>query len=235
MKNFFLQTIKTVDKDKTTVYAYQHPIIVRLSHWFNAVALLVLIMSGLEIFSAFPSFGEKVPQENLVNIPMVFRMGGWLGGAIQWHFTFMWVFIITGLVYLSFCLTTGYWKQVFFLKKDINGLLPMLKHYFLFRPKPEPTQAYNALQKLAYTITIGLGLIAVLTGFLLYKPVQLGVFVFLLGGFQSVRFFHFVTMCGFLFFIAGHFIMVVLHGWNNFLSIIIGWRKNPDYINLTKT
>lgn len=229
---FSERIIKTVNKDKMVLYAYEHPLFVRLTHWLNTVSLIILVMSGLEIFSAFPSFGEKIPQTDLVSIPNVVRMGGWLGGAIQWHFTFMWIFIITGLAYIFLCFLTGYWKNVFFLPKDIKDLLPMIKHYFFFKPKPQQTQPYNALQKLAYTLVIVLGVFAIVTGILLYKPVQFSFIVYLFGGFKLVRFWHFTSMCGFLLFIVGHIVMVILHGWNNFLSILVGWKQNPDYINL---
>lgn len=231
MKFFFSERIvKTFNKDKIVFYVYEHPLFVRLTHWVTALSLVILTMSGLEIFSSFPSFGDKTPQTNLINIPNLFRLGGWLGGSLQWHFSFMWVFIGTGVIYLFLGFLTGYWKKVFFSPKDIKGLLPMIKHYFLFKPKPEQTQAYNALQKLAYTTVILLGIISVITGILLYKPVQLSPIVYLFGGFGLVRLWHFIAMCGFLLFIVGHLVMVVLHGWNNFASIIFGWKQNPNYI-----
>ncbi len=233
MKSLFSeQIIKIVNKGKTILYAYEHPLFVRLTHWINGVSLIILIMSGLEIFSAFPSFGEKIPQTDLVAIPAVFRMGGWLGGAIQWHFTFMWIFIATGVIYLFFGFLTGYYKKVLFSRKDIKDLLPMIKHYFLFKPKPKQTQSYNALQKLAYTLVIVLAVTSTITGILLYKPVQFSFIVYLCGGFKLVRLWHFIAMCGFLFFIIGHIVMVILHGWSNFLSIFVGWKQNPEHINL---
>lgn len=224
---FSQQILKTVNKGKTLFYTYEHPLFVRLTHWLNALSLIILIMSGLEIFSAFPSFGEKIPQKDLISIPNVLRMGGWLGGAIQWHFTFMWIFIITGIIYLFLSFVTGYWKKVTFSPKDIKDLLPMIKYYFFFKPKPQQTQPYNALQKLAYTLVIVLGICSTITGILLYKPVQFSFTIYLFGGFNLVRFWHFASMCFFLLFIVGHIVMVILHGWNNFLSILVGWKQNP--------
>src|SRR5579863_267522 len=83
--------------------AYEHPLIVRIAHWLNAVAVLVLIASGLRIFLAFPSFGPKIPQQNFFVLPpKQVTLGGWLGGALQWHFTFMWIFIVSGLLYVTY-------------------------------------------------------------------------------------------------------------------------------------
>src|SRR6266581_664427 len=104
---------------------YEHPFIVRLCHWVNAVALLVLVFSGLQIFRAFPSFGAKIPQKDLLHWPKAYALGGWLGGGLQWHFAVMWAILA-----------------------------------FLF----------------------------------------------------------------------GHLVMVVLHGWNNFVSMLTGWKKDPEYL-----
>ena len=70
--------------------------VVRLTHWVNAVAVVVLIGTGLQIFRAFPSFGPKIPQQNFIDVPRLITLGGWLGGALQWHFTCMWRFAGSG-------------------------------------------------------------------------------------------------------------------------------------------
>ena len=75
---------------------YEHPFIGRLCHWVNTVALFVMVGSGLQIFRAFPSFGAKIPQKDLLHWPKAFAIGGWLGGALQWHLTFMWIYMATG-------------------------------------------------------------------------------------------------------------------------------------------
>ena len=69
---------------------------VRLCHWLNTVSLFVMVGSGLQIFRAFPSFGAKIPQKDLLHWPKAFAIGGWLGGALQWHLTFMWIYMATG-------------------------------------------------------------------------------------------------------------------------------------------
>ena len=108
----------------------------------------------------------------------------------------------------------------------------MARHYFLFGPKPEQTQSYNSLQKLAYTSAIILAALAVFTGTVLYKPAQLSSVAWTLGGFGTVRFLHFAAMVGLVSFIPGHLIMVAIHGWSNFNSMLIGWRKNPGHLGL---
>ncbi len=85
------EIIRTKDEETETVAraVYEHPLLVRLCHWINAIALFVMVGSGLQIFRAFPSFGAKIPQKDLVNWPKAFAIGGWLGGALQWHLTFV--------------------------------------------------------------------------------------------------------------------------------------------------
>jgi thiosulfate reductase cytochrome b subunit len=98
----------------------------------------------------------------------------------------------------------------------------MFRHYFLFGPKPPAIGQYNPLQKLAYTSTLLFGVLSALTGLLLYKPVQFSWLAWPMGGFHLARVWHFLAMCGFLAFIPGHLIMVLLHGWNNFFSMLSG-------------
>jgi Ni/Fe-hydrogenase b-type cytochrome subunit len=210
--------------------AYEHPFLVRLCHWINSVALLVLIASGLRIFRAFPSFGPKIPQKDFINIPQQLTLGGWLGGALQWHFTFLWIYIGTGLLYIAYEIFSGNFRQVLFMPRDIRGVWPMVRHYFFFGAKPELNEPYNPLQKLAYTSAILLGVLSVLTGMVLYRPVQFSWLGWLMGGFHYARVWHFFVMLGFLFFIGGHLVMVLLHGWNNFVSMLSGWKKDPEYL-----
>lgn len=226
-------TLKTnrVEVDGEIVpVAYEHPWVVRICHWLNTLSLFVLIGSGLRIFIAFPSFGPKIPQRNFLEVPKVFTIGGWLGGALQWHFTFMWIFVGTGLLYLLYQFLSGNFREVLFMPRDAKGVWPMVRYYFLFGKKPDLVEPYNALQKLAYTAAVLLGVLSTLTGMVLFKPVQFGWLAFVLGGFHLTRIWHFLAMCGLLLFIMGHLIMVLLHGWNNFFSMLSGWRKGPEYL-----
>jgi Ni/Fe-hydrogenase b-type cytochrome subunit len=211
--------------------AYEHPFVVRLAHWVSAAAVIVMIGSGLQIFRAFPSFGPKIPQENFFVPPKGIALGGWLGGALQWHFTFMWFFIGSGLLYVIYQAVSGHWRQVLFMPRDIKGVWPMARYYFFFGKKPPVEAAYNPLQKLAYTATVFLGVLSLLTGLVLWKPVQFEWLTFLFGGFRLTRIWHFVSMCGFVAFILGHLIMVAVHGWDNFYSMITGWKRGPEYID----
>jgi len=202
----------------------EHPAVVRVCHWAFALALLVLIGSGLEVFAAFPSFGEKLPQSDLFVPPSIVRIGGWLGGALQWHFTFAWLLAAVMVIYLTYQFGSGNARQVLFTGRDMRGVWPMVQHYFLFGPKPVVTETYNPLQKLAYSIALMLIVVSLVTGLALYKPVQLSWLVYGLGGFRLTRIWHFAAMCGLLAFIPGHLVMVVFHGWRNFAGMWTGGK-----------
>ena len=209
--------------------AYEHPWLVRVTHWLTAISLFVLVGSGLQIFHAFPSFGPKIPQENFFDPPQAIRIGGWLAGALMWHFTFMWIFMGAGAAYLTYQVVTGRYRMVLFTPKDIPGVWPMVKHYVFFKAKPPVTEPYNPLQKLAYTSTVLFGVMSVVTGLALFNTVQFSWLSRAMGGYSLVRGWHFLAMCGFLAFIPGHLIMVVLHGWKNFVSMLVGWKRDPEY------
>ena len=210
---------------------YEHPWAVRFCHWTNACAITVLSLSGLRIFAAFPSFGPKLPERDLLQaVPQAVTLGGWLGGALQWHFAFMWIFAGGGLLYVATQLATGHYRTVLFTPRDVKGVWPMVRHYFFFGPSPAATGQYNPLQKLAYTTTILFGAVSLLTGMVMYKPAQFSTLGLLFGGYHGARLVHFLSMCALLAFIPGHLIMVVLHGWDNFASIITGWKRHPEYV-----
>jgi Ni/Fe-hydrogenase b-type cytochrome subunit len=205
-----------------TAARFEHPAVVRLSHWFAATAIALLVASGLEIFAAFPSFGDKIPEQDLPVPPDVVRLGGWLGGALQWHLTLAWVFIATGLVYVAYQVASGNYRQVLFSRADVRGVWPMVRHYFFFGPRPAQTETYNPLQKLAYSTALALGAVLMATGLALWKPVQFSGLLAMMGGIRLTRLWHFAAMAGLLAFIPGHLIMVALHGWSNFASMWTG-------------
>jgi thiosulfate reductase cytochrome b subunit len=211
--------------------AYEHPLPIRFCHWLSSFSLIVMAMSGLAIFKLFPSFGPKIPQHDLIhNIPRFFMLGGWLGGALRWHFTFAWIYVATGVVYVGYQALSGNFRQMLFLPRDLPGVWPVARHYFLAGPKPVATEAYNPLQKLAYTSLIFIGAFSVVTGVVLFNPVQFSFLTSLMGGFHRARIWHFASLLMLGVFVFGHLIMVAIHGMNNLLSMLTGWKKNPEYV-----
>ena len=229
--NSFPIPLATVEAGESQVQtAYEHPWAVRFCHWLNTISLFVMAGSGLQIFRAFPSFGPKTPQHDLLNLPKSLALGGWLGGALQWHLTFAWIYVATGVFYVAYQIFSGNYRQPLIVSKDLPGVWPMIRHYFFFGRKPVQTEVYNPLQKMAYTSAIVLGLLSILTGIVLYNPVQFSLLASLIGGFHWARVWHFCVLCALLLFVLGHLIMVILHGWNNFTSMLTGWKRDPEYL-----
>jgi thiosulfate reductase cytochrome b subunit len=204
----------------------EHPFFIRVSHWINAAALGIMVTSGLRIYNASPIWEFTVPG--------AVTLGGWLAGARQWHFFGMWVLTINGVAYVAYNLVTRHGRETtLFGKRDVRALRPMILYYLRLRAEKPATGKYNALQKLAYTIIPLCGAGSILSGIAIYWPVQFSGVASVLGGYESARVVHFVCSTGFIFFTAGHLLMVTLAGWWNFLSMITGWKRVPPTISRT--
>jgi thiosulfate reductase cytochrome b subunit len=193
-----------------------HPLIVRVTHWVNVVALYIMIASGLRIYDASPIFGDY-------RFPEWMTIGGWLAGARQWHFFAMWIFAINGTAWLVYNILSRHGrKTTLFRPSDAPDVLPMIEYYLGRRKEHPKSGKYNALQKLAYTSVIFIALLAVLSGIAIYLPVQMQIVTDIFGGYDSARVWHFAAMAGLLLFIPGHLLMVTIAGWPNFVSMIAG-------------
>ncbi len=209
----------------------RHAALVRITHWLTAIVLTGMIASGLQIYSAFPHFGDKEYRLMVPNpldsdqAPEVMRMGGWLAGALNWHFALAWPLVITGLTYLGFLIWTGAWRELLFLPRDIKPAIAMQLYYLRLRREHPPQGKHNALQKGAYTFIIALGVISTLTGFAIYKPVQLSWLVALFGGFELARYWHFVAVWLFIAFTIVHVVAVLTADRASLPSMITGWYR----------
>ena len=178
-----------------------HPLWLRAMHWLNAVAVLVLLASGWRIYNATSFLGFSIP-------PGITR-GGWLGGALQWHFAAMWVLGINGVLYLGLNLFTGRLLLKFWplspraLVADVlSALKGKLAH-------ADP-QHYNMVQRLAYLFVMVDSVVLVLSGFVLWKSVQFPLARDLMGGYEGARLVHFFAMAALAAFVAVHLVMVAL-------------------------
>ncbi len=177
-----------------------HPWPVRLCHWLNVPVMAGMVMSGWGIYNADPLFGFSFPQ------PVT--LGGWLGGNIGWHLAVMWVLFANGLIYLSWGLLSGHFRRRFFplsasaLRHDISLALG-------FR-LPHRSRTYNNVQKLLYLLVLTAGIVLVLSGLSIWKPVQLSSLVALMGGFAAARYVHFFAMSTVVIFVCIHVVMVIL-------------------------
>lgn len=209
----------------------RHHGVVRLAHWLNAVVLAGMIASGLQIYLAFPHIGQKngvypVPNPlDSARFPEWARLGGWLAGGINWHFALAWPFVITGLVYLGFLAATGEWRSLLFRPRDVKPALAMQAYYLRLRREHPPQGKHNALQKAAYTFIVALGAIAALSGFAIYKPVQLAWLTTLFGGYELARYWHFICVWLFIGFTLLHVVLVFVADPASLRGMITGWYR----------
>jgi thiosulfate reductase cytochrome b subunit len=177
-----------------------HPLAVRITHWINAFAMVCMIMSGWRIYDASPLFGFTFPHW--------MTLGGWLGGAIAWHFAAMWLLFVNGSVYTLYGLLSGHFRQSF-LPLSPTAIWNDMKAALTFR-LPHEVGHYNAVQRLLYTVVILLGIAAILSGLAIWKPVQLDWLTGLLGGYDTARLVHFLAMSGIVGFVIVHLALVAL-------------------------
>jgi Ni/Fe-hydrogenase b-type cytochrome subunit len=193
--------------------AARHHWIVRVTHWLNAIALTIMIASGLRIFNAYPAFARRgesfccYPFEGKP-IPGWLTFGGWLAGARNWHFAMMWLLVVNGLVYLGFIYLHGEWRDLVPRKGDIRDALEMARFYFFMRPDHPRQGKHNALQRGTYFALPIIGCVAVITGVAIWKPVQLAPVTNLLGGYVWARYWHFCAMLALVALSAVHVFMV---------------------------
>ena len=178
-----------------------HPAWMRTTHWLNALAVVVMVTSGWRIYNAAPFFDFRFPGE--------ITLGGWLGGALQWHFAGMWLLALNGLLYLSLNVSSGRFARKFFpltfaiVWRDLRDAL----HGRLSHADP---RHYNGPQRLAYLFAITDLVLLVLSGLALWKSVQIPFLREALGGYEGARRVHFFAMAALVAFVAGHLVMVAL-------------------------
>jgi thiosulfate reductase cytochrome b subunit len=178
-----------------------HPLWLRLTHWLNALAVVLMVMSGWRIYNAAPFFDFVIPRD--------ITLGGWLGGAIQWHFAAMWLLVGNGLVYLVCNIASGRMARRFFPlspRAVAADLLAALKG----RLAHDDPAHYNAVQRAAYLFVIADIVIIVLSGLVLWKSVQFPILRELMGGYESARRVHFFGMAALVAFVGVHLAMVAL-------------------------
>ena len=177
-----------------------HPWPVRLTHWLNAIGMTCMFMSGWAIYNASPLFAFRFDP--------VLTVGGWLGGALAWHFAFMWLLFFNGLLYVLYGLLSGHFKRDLLpitsqaVKRDLSEAL----RFKLVHQKG----VYNAVQRLMYWLVLAAGVLIVVSGLAIWKPIQLQELTALLGGYDVARYVHFAAMAAIGAFVVVHLALVLL-------------------------
>jgi thiosulfate reductase cytochrome b subunit len=176
-----------------------HPVWVRVTHWVNAITVIMMILSGWQIYNASPLFPFDFP----------IGLGGWLAGALLWHFAAMWLLVVNGLVYLTLGIATGRFRHKLLpirpsdvVRDFLAALRGTLSHSDL--------SAYNAVQRLLYVGVILAGIVIVLSGVSMWKPVQVQELTAVFGGYDTARFVHFFAMAAIVSFLVIHVALALI-------------------------
>jgi len=179
-----------------------HPRWVRVTHWINALAMLMMIGSGWQIYDASPLF-------RFIYFPRQFALGEWLAGALLWHFAAMWLLVTNGIVYVALGLATGRFRRKLLpirpseVWQDFRAALRgKLSH--------DDLSIYNAVQRLLYLGVILAGIVIVLSGLSIWKPVQLKWLTAFFGGYDIARYVHFFAMSAIVGFLTVHVVLALL-------------------------
>ena len=178
-----------------------HPLVVRITHWINVIAVLLMVTSGWAIYNASPLFGFSFPDQ--------VTLGGWLAGALQWHFAAMWLFAVNGLVYLSYGLLSGHFRRKL-LPVSPRAVLHDVAAALKGKLAHEDLSVYNAAQRAAYLALIVALVALVLSGLSIWKPVQLYWLASLMGDYEGARLLHFFAMAAVVVIVIVHVVMVAV-------------------------
>ena len=177
------------------------PAWVRVAHWINAVAMILMIMSGWQIYNASPLFDFSFSSS--------ITLGGWLGGALLWHFAAMWLLMVNGLVYVVLGVATGRFRNKL-LPITAGGVVSDAKAALTGKLSHDDLTKYNYVQKLLYAGIIVVGVLIVLSGLSIWKPVQFQYLTALFGGYDVARYVHFFCMAAICAFLVVHVALAVL-------------------------
>jgi thiosulfate reductase cytochrome b subunit len=189
----------------TSVAGYEqrlHPLPLRIMHWINAVAIFIMIGSGWKIYNDDVILGW-------LHFPDAIVIGKWAQYGLQWHFFGMWIFVLNGISYLTYGIATGRFRQKLF-PITFSELLATINDALHFRLGHDDLTVYNAVQKILYLGVILVGILIVITGLCLWKPVQFSELASLFYSFQTIRVIHFLCMAAIVGFIVVHVSLALL-------------------------
>ena len=193
-------------------YVVLHPLVVRITHWLNALAIFIMIGSGWRIYNWDPLFGFQ--------FPVWATFGGWpevsqhwhneegLAGALQWHFAAMWLLAVNLLIYLVYGLILGHFRRALLPlrpREIARDLRAALSGHLVHRVGER-----NAVQKAMYIGVVTVIVLTVLSGLSIWKPVQFQELTALFGGYDVARYVHFFCMSAIVLFVAVHLSLTVL-------------------------
>ena len=219
----------------------KHPLAIRWMHWVNFPVLFTMIWSGFLIYwndsdNAY-QHPHAVYRVGVGSLTLARMFPPWFWKAINapyrvteglgYHFFFMWIFAVNGIVYVLYLLLSGEWRVLVPERRSfMDAIRVTLVDLHLLKGLP-PQGKYNGAQRIAYTAVVLMGLGSLVTGLSIYKPTQGHWITTLLGGYEMARWEHFWLTMGFCGFFVVHVVQVIFAGWNNFRSMVSGYEIVP--------
>jgi thiosulfate reductase cytochrome b subunit len=219
----------------------KHPLAIRWMHWVNFPVLFTMIWSGLLIYWNDSDNAYQHPHAvyriGIGSLTLARMFPPWFWKAINapyrvteglgYHFFFMWIFAINGILYVTYLLISGEWRVLVPERRSIRDAIQVTLVDLHLRKGLPPQKKYNGAQRIAYTAVVLMGLGSLVTGLSIYKPTQVHWITSLLGGYEMARWEHFWLTMGFCAFFVVHVVQVILAGWNNFRSMVSGYEIVP--------
>jgi thiosulfate reductase cytochrome b subunit len=212
----------------------KHPRAIRWFHWINFPLLLMMIWSGILIYWAYPAYrvglGDVYLLKMNVGQPVwrQFHINNRLAEGMAFHFFFMWLFAINGVLYVTYTLVSGEWRALVPNRHSFREAIQVVLHDLHIRKEPLPPRKFNGAQQIAYTSVVIMGIGSLLTGLAIYKPVQFSWLTWFFGGYPMARFFHFWLTVGYVLFFMVHIAQVIRAGWNNFRAMVTGYEVTRE-------
>ncbi|WP_128547574.1 cytochrome b/b6 domain-containing protein [Larkinella soli] len=212
---------------------YKHPPAIRWFHWINVPILFVMIWSGTLIYWAYDPYKIQIGDTVLIqffpdSFYQFFRLRRRLAEGMAWHFVFMWLFMLNGLLYVLYTLIFGEWRYLVPNRHSFREAWQVTLHDLGLRKTAPPQVKYNGAQRIAYSAVILMGFGSLLTGLAIYKPTQFAGLTGLLGGYETARLEHFILTVGYVLFFFVHIAQVIRAGWNNFRGMVAGFEVQED-------
>jgi thiosulfate reductase cytochrome b subunit len=214
----------------------KHPLAIRWFHWINFPVLMVMIWSGLIIYWAndvynvgagrlkFHLFPDGFYHPALRQDHAFYHLDHRLAEGMAWHFLFMWLFFVNGLLYVLYTGISGEWRYLIPNRHSFKEAIQVVLHDLHLSKYHPPRRKFNGAQQFAYTSIIAMGLGSLVTGLSIYKPTQFAWLTSLLGGYGVARFLHFWLTVGYCGFFGIHIAQVIRAGWNNFRAMVTGYE-----------
>jgi len=208
---------------------HKHPLALRWFHWLNFPLLFVMIWSGMLIYWANDIYKIKIGETVLFNffpesVYAFFGLSGQLAKGMAWHFAMMWLFTINGILYVLYTMISGEWRLILPTKNSFKEAWQVVLYDLGMKKILHAQEKYNAAQRVIYTLVIVMGFGSILTGWAIFRPIQISWLTTILGGYEAARLEHFVLTIIFMLFFIVHILQVIKAGWNNFQSIITGFE-----------